>query len=345
METAKDEDNRHSTKVCVLCGSTTTLTEETKWGLYPHWYGTSERPVCKKCYVRKQWQEKHVPKGVKCDICGKETLTVSKYGTQIWVRDEKRKNVFYCKVCFVIVRDSGRQRPQEARNNIGLGIHKALDKGVEFGKKRYYIDESVFDTNSEEAAYWPGFLMTHGYIHTGKTGKPRISLTLAKKDYLHLVKFRKFLKCTNPILPIKTKTFHGTVSILCSLRFSSKHIAERLLAHGVFPRKSLDAKVIGLENNRHFWRAVFDGDGIFKNKDAKDGDKMILKGSNVLCAQFEEFIKESLPKAKVTTRKIREYSQLYIYSDTARAVAKLLYSNCRIALARKLVEARMFYIT
>lgn len=339
MEPAQNEHNRHSTRVCVQCGSTTTSMEETEWGIYPHWYGTFERPVCKKCYVRKKWQEKYVPKDAKCDRCRRSTSVVSKYGTPIWVRDKKRKYVVYCKGCFVVIRDTGQMRPQEARKNIGIGIHKALDKGIIFGRKKYTLDESVFDTITEKPAYWMGNLISDGNISSGKTGNPRIALTLAKVDYLHLVKFSKFLKCTNPIKP-KKKKYLGIIVIQYYLRFSSKHIAEILVAHGIVPRKSFIARAIGLENNRHFWRGVFDGDGYFKNKDGKDGDKMILTGSNDLCAQFEEYIKKNIPDAKVTIKKIREYSKLYIHSDTARAVAKLLYSDCKIALQRKYVKAR-----
>jgi hypothetical protein len=316
--------------------------EKTKWGIYPHWYGTFARPVCKRCYVRKKWQEKYVRKGVKCDRCGKETLIVSKYGTQIWVRDKKKKNVFYCKGCFVIIRDTGLNRPEEARRNIGVGIHKALDKGIIFGRTKYTLDETVFERVTEDSAYWMGNLMSDGNISRGKTGNFRIALTLAKVDHDHLMKFRKFLKCTNPILP-KKKKYRGAIVIQYYLRFTSKHIAEVLIAHGIVPRKSLIARAIGVEDNRHFWRGVFDGDGYFKNKDGKDADKMILTGSNDLCAQFEEYIKKNVPNSKVRIKKIREYSKLYISSDTARTVAKLLYSDCNTALERRLVKARIMF--
>jgi hypothetical protein len=153
---------------------------------------------------------------------------------------------------------------------------------------------------------------------------------------------REFLKCTNPICT-KKKKYQGYVVIQYYLRFTSKHIGEILVARGIIPRKSLVARVIGLENNRHFWRGVFDGDGYFKNKDGIDGDRMVLTGSNDLCIQFEEFIKKNIPGARVTINKIREFSKLYIYSDTARAVAKLLYSYCKIALKRKMVKARRMF--
>jgi hypothetical protein len=244
----------------------------------------------------------------------------------------------------VILRDTGKERPEQARKNIGEAIHLAVKNGTTFGKKKYSLRESVFETITEKSAYWMGKLMADGNICRGKTGNPRIILTLAKVDYLHLVEFSKFLGCTNPILQ-KKKKYLGETVIQYYLRFSSKHIAERLSAHGIVPRKSLTARVIGLEDNRHFWRGVFDGDGYFKNKDGKDGDKMILTGSNDLCAQFKEYVMKNIPNAKVTIRKIREYSKLYIYSDTARGVAKLLYSHCKIALQRKLVKAQRMFNT
>jgi|GEM_PF-1561355 len=341
-----EEHNKNRRKGCFLCRRETTTLEKTKWGLYPHWYKLhlegSDYPICKTCYVRIKWQEKHVPKDVTCDRCGKETITVSKYGTPIWVRDKERNGVHYCKGCFAIIRDTGQIRSQQARKNVGIGIHKALDKGIIFGKTKYTLDDTVFDTITEESAYWMGKLMSDGSISRGKTGNPRIALTLAKVDYLHLVKFSKFLKCTNPIKP-KKKKYHGAIVIQYYLRFTSKHIAEILIAHGIVPRKSLIAKAIGLENNRHFWRGVFDGDGYLKNKDGKEGDRMVLTGSNDLCAQFEEFIKKNIPGARVTIKKVREFCKLYIYSDTVREVAKLLYSECKVALHRKFVKARRMY--
>ena len=57
----------------------------------------------------------------------------------------------------------------------------------------------VFDTITEPSAYWIGNLMADGNIYTGKTGNPRISLTIAERDHEHLVKFRKFLNWSNPI--------------------------------------------------------------------------------------------------------------------------------------------------
>jgi hypothetical protein len=251
------------------------------------------------------------------------------------LKDKRRNGVYYCKGCFAIIRDTGKKRPEEARNNIGIGIHRAVEKGVIFGRTNYSLDETVFDEITQKSAYWTGMLMSDGNVYRGKTGNYRISLALAKVDSSHLLKLREILKCTNPICTKKRK-YQGNVVIQYYLRFTSKHIGEILVARGIIPRKSLVARVIGLENNRHFWRGVFDGDGYFKNKDRIDGDRMVLTGSNDLCAQFEEFIKKNIPGARVTIKKVRESCKLYIYSDTARAVAKLLYSDCKISIWSKI---------
>ena len=157
------------------------------------------------------------------------------------------------------------------------------------GPKVHTVNEAVFDTITEESAYWLGFLMADGSISTGKTGNPRIALTLAERDREHLVKFRKFLNCSNQILS-KIAKVNEKVWNQYTLRFSSKKIADRLKEFGITERKSLTAKSIGLEDNKHFWRGVLDGDGHIKNSDGNDGDSVVVVGSQDLMRQFITFI-------------------------------------------------------
>jgi hypothetical protein len=46
--------------------------------------------------------------------------------------------------------------------------------------KIHTVDETVFDSITDQSAFWAGFLLTAGRIYTDKTGKPQISLTLAE---------------------------------------------------------------------------------------------------------------------------------------------------------------------
>jgi hypothetical protein len=68
-----------------------------------------------------------------------------------------------------------------------------------------------------------------------------------------------------------------------------------------------------------------------------------------LVVQFEGFIKCNIEGAEVTIKAIEEngrYSKLYriyVYSDTARMLAKMLYDDCHIALDRKLSQAQEMF--
>jgi hypothetical protein len=76
------------------------------------------------------------------------------------------------------------------------------------------------------------------------------------------------------------------------------------------------------------------------NRNGQDGDKIILTGSFDLLNQFKTFIETNISESEATLKQDGKYYRLYIYSYTARAVAELLYSNCLIALHRKLIRAQ-----
>jgi hypothetical protein len=335
----KDKTSK-DVKKCSTCGSTATYKDKNKWGEFEHWRGTPERRMCGRCYARANWKERLVPLNAKCYQCGSDKTTLSKYGTPNWIRMERD---YQCRSCYTRQRNNSRDYSSvEYHANLKRGIRRALDSGTIFGRSQYSLNETVFDSVTEESAYWIGVLLTDGSVYSEKTGNPRISLTLKKEDHELLVKFVRFLGCSNPIL-LKKTLLRGRVIIQYTLRFSSKHIAEALAKFGVIPKKSLIAKVIGLENDRHFWRGVMDGDGCFVNRNGHDGDKIILVGSHDLLYQFEKFIKKNISGAVIRIKQDGKYWRLYVYSNTARMLAKLLYGNCLVALDRKLAKARLMF--
>jgi hypothetical protein len=72
-----------------------------------------------------------------------------------------------------------------------------------------------------------------------------------------------------------------------------------LTGFGVVARKTLIAKVMGLENDRNFWRGVVDSDGWMGNSNGRDGDKITFTGSYDLLIQFKTFIETSIPESIV----------------------------------------------
>jgi len=102
-------------------------------------------------------------------------------------------------------------------------------------------------------------------------------------------------------------------------------------------------RVIVLENDSNFWRGVIDGDGWIGPRNGMDGDRITLTGSCDLLNQFKTFIEKSIAKSTVRIKQEGRYYRLYIYSYTARAVAKLLYHGCSITVERKLSKAQQMY--
>ncbi len=333
------EENRK----CSVCGSPTTYIDKTKWGIYPHWrYNSSGKPICGRCYTRATAKRIFVPDDVKCVGCGRRETIRNKYGISLWVKNRSSAGGYLCWSCNTIRQNTGRVVSTDTRNKIRKSVKQALEAGVTMGRKLHSLNESVFDIITEKSAYWIGFIMSDGNIYFGGQGNPRISVKLGEQDYNHLAKFKIFLNCSNPIVR-KIERTRGREFVECVLRFSSKKLAHKLIEFGITPRKSLTAKVIGLENNKHFWRGVLDGDGSIVNRNGRDADTIVLTSNNDLLCQFKDFIQRNISGSPVAIRQHGNINQLHVYSNTARMVAQLLYRGCNVALDRKEIKARLMF--
>ena len=134
-------------------------------------------------------------------------------------------------------------------------------------QNRNKFNESIFDNiDSEEKAYWLGFIYADGYISSRDN---TFELSLALKDKEHLDKFNVFMQHENN--NIKMDSFRCRWSVV------NKHLWETLNNYGCTPRKSLTLKFpdISIFSSkslvRHFIRGYIDGDGsIMVNKPILD---------------------------------------------------------------------------
>ncbi len=127
--------------------------------------------------------------------------------------------------------------------------------------RRCKVNESAFDSLTEEPAYWIGYLISDGNVcyKKDKRGIPTIALHLKATDLAHLQKFGRFLNSSYKISRYVNKVW-GNVSY--SMSFPSQRIANALVKYGFVPRKCFTAEIKGgVENNRHVWRGMIDGDG------------------------------------------------------------------------------------
>lgn len=130
--------------------------------------------------------------------------------------------------------------------------------GIEKKRRRTnQIDGSFFETiNTEEKAYWLGFLFADGY-NSEKRGCIEIGLSSTDKD--HLEKLKISLSAEHEI---KTRNQYGYESV--RLMFNSRQMSTDLANHGCVQKKSLVLvfpETVPTELEHHFIRGYFDGDG------------------------------------------------------------------------------------
>lgn len=149
---------------------------------------------------------------------------------------------------------------------------EAKARKLNLSKEKYSYDKDYFqDIDTEDKAYWLGFLYADGYvryenkIETNKPSNYEFGIQLAIKDKNHLKKFNKSLNGNVEVVEIKQKSpFRENVFYdECKIRFYNKKMVEDLISLNVTPRKtySKDFPIVRNDLVRHFIRGFFDGDG------------------------------------------------------------------------------------
>lgn len=137
--------------------------------------------------------------------------------------------------------------------------------GTSVGHRKYQADHTFFNNiDTEEKAYWLGFMMADGSILEPKSKSNRVmKLIIQARDELHLYKFKEDLNSEHPVNKITLKSGKYKGNEYSSFGISSKELTDDLIRLGCTPRKSLTLKfpVIDDELIHHFIRGYFDGDG------------------------------------------------------------------------------------
>ncbi len=186
-----------------------------------------------------------------------------------------------------------------------------------------YYDETFHVIDTEEKAYWLGFLSADGSIHDNI-----LELTLKEGDKEHVEKFARFISPTAEV-KYRASTKSYRVSI-CSTK-----ICNDLIALGVTPKKSLTlqfCKQVPEHLMHHYIRGYIDGDGSIglynKSKDAYFG----VIGT-------EDFLDEIVSFLELHHNKKRRHGEAYEirYSGNKLVppVLKRLYEDATVYLPRK----------
>ena len=207
-------------------------------------------------------------------------------------------------------------------NNVKLKDNKS--------SKKYVYNEDYFKKiDTEDKAYWLGFICADGYINVKNK---RLILELKYSDRSHIEKFKKCINSNNPIFDYEQNLGKSSRIVITG------GIFDTLYDYGFTSNKSYELKIpydiIPSDFIRHFIRGYFDGDGsIYFDKNKNKYRISFVSLENVL-NEFKSILKidNKLIKDK---RSSVAYYLLISKEDEVNRILDYLYLNSNIYLDRK----------
>lgn len=221
-------------------------------------------------------------------------------------------------------------------------LKRYLNVTIEPRRSNGNINDKIFDKiDSEEKAYWLGFIYADGYVDSAPLNQKRqnnygIELSLALKDLEHVEKFKSFICSTRPIICSENR---------CRLCINSKHMWKTLVGYGCIPNKSLTLKfpnvdIFSNENLiKHFIRGYFDGDGCisYANKSHTIFTYQLL-GTYDFITECKKWLPNELSNDKLyhNHNNVGE-STMFIHGSSNKAIILIdfLYKDAKVYLKRK----------
>lgn len=198
-------------------------------------------------------------------------------------------------------------------------------------KRKLNIKEDIFNIiDTEEKAYWLGFLYADGYVCFDKNKKQySVELGLKKSDFKHVFNFKNFLK-TDKKIYYKDKTNSYKIQI------NSKLLVKDLINKGCISKKSLilifpSKEQVPRNLLNHFIRGYFDGDGSIFIKGISP-DLRILGTFEFLKSLQNELNIGIIKKDK---RHLNNTFYLKLNVKDSLFLLNYMYKNCNIYLDRK----------
>lgn len=201
---------------------------------------------------------------------------------------------------------------------------------------KYNYNKNAFNRiETEEDAYWLGFLLADGYVSGGI--KPFIQLKLGAKDLEHLKKFVKYLKYDSfNVIKETTGGAYSKNNKCYVVKISCKQLSENLKQYGLHGAKSGKEIPYILKNKeleKHYIRGIIDGDGWIRSTQTGFG----VCGSYSVMEYIKNYIQENI--MDVSTNNITTHGSIYKFELTSKIktqlILKYFYKDATIYLDRK----------
>jgi hypothetical protein len=201
---------------------------------------------------------------------------------------------------------------------------------------RKYICNHIFfsSIDSEEKAYWLGFIAADGCISGNEL---RVCLSPADRD--HLVQLGASLNSSHPVTDYTLGKRAYCEFIVCSTQ-----LTRDLIRHGITPRKSftLQWPTLSAEMFRHFARGYVDGDGCFTADSNVQNNVNVyfsVTSNKPFLLDMQGYLQRhcSLNQTKLFQR--HKDSPIYSGKLQVRRIVDFLYHDAIIYLPRKYDKA------
>lgn len=199
------------------------------------------------------------------------------------------------------------------------------------------LNQAFFDEiDSEEKAYWLGFLSADGCI----TNENVISLRLAWSDRDHLDKFRLAVGSAHQIIRVENPAGQKRYPA-AHVSIRSDRMVSSLRLLGVTPRKSAAMKPASIRSDlaRHYWRGMFDGDGSIYRPSSGSGPGVSFVGSHATVMAFAEMAR-LVCGSRASVRQHSMSKVVHVFETSGKICGSLLlhwmYLGASVYLDRKM---------
>ena len=205
-----------------------------------------------------------------------------------------------------------------------------IERNGNKGNRKHNFNDRYFEViDTEEKAYWLGFIMADGCVYKGTGETYRLQINLKYDDIAHLNKFQKAIKSD---YQVAVKEVGGAK--VAQLKVNSTKLCKDLIALGVTERKSLVCQMPNLpyELIRHFIRGYFDGDGcISLSVNDRLRKSVSIVGGELMLRSINEHL-------GLTLREVQGKSVHEIYSHDSNKMIEIyhyLFDDSTVYLSRK----------
>lgn len=212
--------------------------------------------------------------------------------------------------------------------------------------RKYNYNDNYFENiDTEEKAYWLGFIAADGSIVNNNRA---LEISLKQSDRNHLVKFANAIGETERMIKDRNqKCSNGKYYATSRITVCSPILINHLSRYGIVQNKGLNLNFPTFLNDdllRHYLRGYFDGDGsISTNGKYRNGSPKYALNLIATKSFLEDFMTH-LETLEITKIKLQTKNKMSVWNKVGinqiRIILSYLYDNCTTYLDRKYVYAR-----